>query len=219
MSREYRVLLALVGQGVPAPLPLALCTDSTITGAPFLVMECVDGVSLVGELPPSWPTGEGMVAALGESAIDALVALHSVDWRKAGLEGFGRPEGFLDRQVDRWRAQQERHAVRELPLMEPIGTWLSLHMPPEIPAAIMRGNFHIDNCLAVHDPLPGIAAIIDWELASIGDPLLDLGLCSRSGCQTAAHRWPCLRSSASPAPTRRVASSWRNAMPRAAVAR
>jgi aminoglycoside phosphotransferase (APT) family kinase protein len=116
------------------------------------------------------------VAAVGEAAIDALVALHGVDWRAAGLDDFGRPEGFLERQVGRWRGHFERHRVRELPDFDRVAAWLDANPPAPQEPALIHGDFHLDNCLFATRPPARVAAIVDWEIATIGDPLLDLGL-------------------------------------------
>ena len=173
MAREHRILVALDGRGVPAPRPLAYCDDPEVTPASMLVMERIDGVSLGAELPAAFG---GDTRAVGEALVDALAALHTVDWRAAGLEGFGRVDGFLERQVPRWRSQYQRYAVRELELFEPVAEWLQSHLPPTLVPGIMHGDFHADNCLLTPGPPARVAAIIDYEMTTIGDPLLDLGL-------------------------------------------
>jgi aminoglycoside phosphotransferase (APT) family kinase protein len=175
MAREHRVLQALAGTDVPAPRPVAFCDDAGVTGAPFLVMEHVDGVSLTDRLPDAYDPGPGAVARLGEEMVDGLAAVHRLDWRAAGLADFGRPEQFLERQVPRWRSQYESHAVRDLPRFAEVGDWLERHRPAEWTPGLMHGDFHLDNCL-VSARQPRLLAIIDWELATIGDPLLDVGL-------------------------------------------
>lgn len=175
MAREYRVLSALNGSDVPAPRPVAFCDDADVTGAPFLVMEHVDGVSITERLPAGYGPGPGPVARLGEEMIDGLAALHRFDWRAAGLSDFGRPEQFLERQVARWTRQYESHAVRDLPRFAEVGEWLERHRPDTWTPGLMHGDFHLDNCL-FSPREPRLLAIIDWELATIGDPLLDVGL-------------------------------------------
>jgi aminoglycoside phosphotransferase (APT) family kinase protein len=175
MSREHRVLRALAGTPVRAPRPVALCEDPAVTGAPFLVVEHVPGVSITDRLPESYPAGADTVRRLGEEMVDALAELHAVDHEAVGLADFGRPEHFLERQVARWTRQYESHAVRDLPRFRPVAGWLELHRPPDGRPAIMHGDFHLDNCLYSPEE-PRLLAVIDWELATIGDPLLDLGL-------------------------------------------
>jgi aminoglycoside phosphotransferase (APT) family kinase protein len=177
MGREWRVLGAIAGHGgVPAPRPLAFAEAEEVPGGPWLAMELIDGVALTEELPPAYEPGADSVAAVGAAAIDALAALHNLDWRAAGLDGLGRPDGFLERQVDRWRAHFERHQVRELPDFDRVATWLDANRPPSQEPALLHGDFHLDNCLFAPRPPAAVAAIVDWEMATIGDPLLDLGL-------------------------------------------
>ena len=176
MAREHRVLTALDGTGVPAPAPLGFTGDPEIAPGGLLVMERIDGVSLTDALPDGCPATAATMTGLGEAAVDALARLHSVDWAAAGLEGFGRPDGFLERQVGRWRAQYERYAVRDLPRFGQLAEWLGAHTPATMRPGILHGDFHLDNCLYALTPAIGVAAIIDWEMATIGDPLLDLGL-------------------------------------------
>jgi aminoglycoside phosphotransferase (APT) family kinase protein len=175
MGREYRVLTAIAGRGVPAPEPLVFA-DESVPGGPWLAMEMVDGVALTEELPADYPPGAASVAAVGEAAMDALAALHKVDWRAAGLDDFGRPEGFLERQVGRWRAHYERHRVRDLPDFERVAAWLDANPPAPQEPALLHGDFHLDNCLFTTSPPARVAAIVDWEMSTVGDPLLDLGL-------------------------------------------
>ncbi|MFI5607476.1 phosphotransferase family protein [Amycolatopsis sp. NPDC051903] len=172
VAREHRLLSALAPTPVRAPRPVALCEDPEVPLAPFLVMEHVrDSVSITDTLP--YP--ETDLTKVADEVIDALAAVHTLDWRAAGLTGFGRPERFLDRQVTRWYRQWEGIARRPLPAMPKIATWLDEHQPAGSEPALLHGDFHLDNCLfAAHEPR--LAAVIDWEMATIGDPLLDLGL-------------------------------------------
>ncbi|MCK9248301.1 MAG: phosphotransferase family protein [Solirubrobacteraceae bacterium] len=176
MEREHRILVALDGVDVPAPAPGVVCADPDVPGAPFLVMEAVDGHAITDEVPDDYPDEPGTVAAIGHAAIDALAALHRVPWRERGLDGFGRHEGFLERQVPRWSGQLERYRHRDLPYFDEIGAWLDAHRPPDGEPGILHGDFHLDNVLLTPGPRIAPAAIIDWEMATIGDPLLDLGL-------------------------------------------
>ncbi len=176
MEREHRVLSALAQTHVPAPRPLAFCSDPELAPGGLLVMEYVEGTSLTTRTPTSYPPGAQGARAIGEAAVDALAALHGVAWREVGLESFGSPEGFLERQVRRWRSQYESYAVRELELFEPLARWLEENRPPSFTPGLLHGDFHVDNCLMANEPPVRVMAIIDFEMATIGDPLLDLGL-------------------------------------------
>ncbi|MTD15951.1 phosphotransferase [Nakamurella sp. YIM 132087] len=174
MSREYRVLSAVQDADVPSPGVLGLYVEPGSARTMLLMQRC-PGVPLAAAVPAEW-TGPDLVAQIGEAAVDALVALHAVDWRAAGLEEFGRPDGYLERQVGRWRRQYEQHRTRDLPLFDPVAAWLERHRPPDIAPALLHGDFHLDNALFVPGPPVRVSAIIDWELSTIGDPLVDLGL-------------------------------------------
>jgi aminoglycoside phosphotransferase (APT) family kinase protein len=176
MEREYRILMALAGTAVPAPRPLALCTDVEVVGGPFLVMDFVDGVALLDALPLAYPPGAASVRAVGEALVDALAALHTAPWQEIGLGDFGKPDGFLERQVARWRGQYDRYRVRDIPAFDQVADWLAASLPASFEPGILHGDFHLDNCLVSRTPPARVLAIVDWEMATIGDPLLDLGL-------------------------------------------
>ena len=176
MEREFRILTALAATAVPVPRPLALCTDPEVVGSPFLVMDYVDGVSLLDTLPAGYPPGVDSVRAIGEALVDALAALHAAPWREIGLADFGKPDGFLERQVSRWRGQYDRYQVRELPAFDQVADWLVAARPASAEPAVLHGDFHLDNCIVSRTPPARVLAIVDWEMATIGDPLLDLGL-------------------------------------------
>lgn len=175
LGREYRVLRAIEHHGVPAPRAVAFADAGEVTAQSCLVMELVDGYPLTDAWPAGWPA-DATIGAVGGTTIEALAALHRVDVDAAGLSDFGRPARYLERQVARWRGQYEQNKVRELPLFDELGGWLEANRPDEPAPAILHGDFHLDNCLIVPGPPPRVAAIIDWELATIGDPLVDLGL-------------------------------------------
>ncbi|MEU4669354.1 phosphotransferase family protein [Amycolatopsis sp. NPDC023774] len=172
VAREHRLLTALAPTKVLAPKPVALCEDPAQTLAPFLVMEHVAGsVSITDTLP--YPAQD--IAQVADEVVDALAAVHTLDWQAAGLAGFGRPDRFLDRQVERWYRQWEGIARRPLRAMPKIAAWLEQNKPEPSAPALLHGDFHLDNCLfSAHEPR--LKAVIDWEMATIGDPLLDLGL-------------------------------------------
>lgn len=177
VTREYTLLSALSGTAVPAPHPVALCTDHEVPMAPFMLMEHVaEAASVTEELPATYHRdAPGALRQLADEVVDALAAAHALDWQAAGLADFGRPDRFLERQVRRWYGQWERVARRSLPLMSELAEWLESNRPAAQPPALMHGDFHLDNCL-VSTSEPRVRAVIDWEMATIGDPLLDLGL-------------------------------------------
>jgi aminoglycoside phosphotransferase (APT) family kinase protein len=176
VAREFRVLKALSDTAVSAPRAIALCEDAAIQGTPFIVMSHVTGSSLTDVLPSAWLPADGAITDVGVAVIDALATLHDVDWRAAGLEGFGRPEGYLERQVERWASQYATHQVRELPDFDQVADWLERNLPAGGSPSILHGDFHLDNCLIDNQPGIHVAGIIDWEMATIGEPLVDLGL-------------------------------------------
>jgi aminoglycoside phosphotransferase (APT) family kinase protein len=176
VAREFRVLTALRDTDVPVPSAVAVCEDPAVAGRPFLVMEHVpDAVSITDTAPPGWPTDPSAWTATADALVDALAALHTLDWEAAGLAGLGRPAGFLRRQPERWLRHWRSSATRPLPAMERLAEWLSAHLPDPGPTGVLHGDFHLDNCL-FSTRGARLAAVIDWELATVGDPLLDLGL-------------------------------------------
>jgi aminoglycoside phosphotransferase (APT) family kinase protein len=175
LGREYRMLRALADQAVPVPRAIAYKTGDEVTAQPCLLMELSDGYPLTDAWPACWPA-EVTIGDIGKAAIESLAALHRVDVAAVGLSDFGRPGRYLERQVARWRGQYEQNKVRDLPRFDEVGNWLEANRPSEGPAAILHGDFHLDNCLVLPGPPACVSAIIDWELATIGDPLVDLGL-------------------------------------------
>ena len=174
VEREYRMLMALADTHVPVPRPIAMSREPTPGGPPGLLMQRIDGVSMTTELPAAYPAGAER--AVGTATIDALADLHSLPWRDIGLEDFGRPEGFLDRQVGRWQKQYASYEHRDLPDFAVVARWLEEHRPPDGEPGILHGDFHVDNCLFSPSEPVELLAIIDWEMSTIGDPLLDVGL-------------------------------------------
>jgi aminoglycoside phosphotransferase (APT) family kinase protein len=173
MGREYRVMSALAGTGVPVPATYGLCTDERVLGAPFYVMEKVDGTPYrsAAELAPLGPE---RVHEISQRLVDTLVALHDVDPVDRGLEDFGRADRFLDRQVRRWSTQLESSRSRDLPAADELRDRLASNVPEQSPPGIVHGDYRLDNVL--FDQYDRPAAIIDWEMATIGDPLADLAL-------------------------------------------
>jgi aminoglycoside phosphotransferase (APT) family kinase protein len=173
MAREYRVIGALRDTQVPVPRTVLLCEDPDVLGAPFYLMEHVSGVPYRSSRELS-ALGPERTRALVLSLVDTLVALHAVDPEAVGLAGFGRPEGFLERQLRRWGKQFEASRNRELPGMDELHAALAAALPTSPGPTVVHGDFRLDNVLV--DPEGRIAAVLDWEMSTLGDPLTDLGL-------------------------------------------
>jgi len=173
MSREYRVMTALAGSPVPVPRTVLLCEDPAIIGAPFYVMERVEGTVYRAEQTAT--LGPDRARALSLAVVDTLAALHSVDPGGVGLGDLGRPEGFLERQVRRWRQQLEASRSREIDGVDALAERLEARVPAPQATSILHGDYKLDNVML--DPAdPGtVVAVLDWELCTLGDPLVDLG--------------------------------------------
>ncbi|HZU78162.1 MAG TPA: phosphotransferase family protein [Dehalococcoidia bacterium] len=176
MRREVRMLSALQRTDIPVPDVLAVCEDESVIGAPFYVMRYIDGPVVRDELPQTFSDTPQTRRAMSEALLDTLVRLHDVVPGDVGLGDFGRPEGFLERQVRRWWQQWEASKTRELPSIEELHRRLQATLPAQSPAGIVHGDYRLDNVMfAPHDP-SRIVAVIDWEMATVGDPLCDVGL-------------------------------------------
>jgi aminoglycoside phosphotransferase (APT) family kinase protein len=173
MSREHRVITALHPTDVPVPATYALCEDIDVIGAPFFVMERVGGTPyrLASQLVPLGPVRTGALAA---RMVDTLATLHRVDPAEVALGDFGRPEGFLARQVRRWKKQLDASRSRDLAGADELHRLLEANLPVEGAPAVVHGDFRLDNLLVDDDDQ--VAAVIDWEMATIGDPLTDVAL-------------------------------------------
>jgi aminoglycoside phosphotransferase (APT) family kinase protein len=180
MRREARVLGALEGSDVPHPGLIAACADEAILGAAFYLMQPVDGFNATAGLPELHEGDPDIRRGMGFAMAEGIASLGAVDHVAVGLEGFGRPEGFLERQVARWQHQLagysdlEGYPGPEIPGVDRIAVWLDAHRPANFDAGILHGDYHIANVMFSFDG-PELAAIVDWELATVGDPLLDLG--------------------------------------------
>jgi aminoglycoside phosphotransferase (APT) family kinase protein len=180
MAREYRVLNALAGTVVPVPRPVALCLDPEIIGAPFYLMEYVPGAVLRTAQDAAVLT-QAQAGQLSRTFVRMLANIHGLDVEAAGLAGFGRPEGYLARQLSRWQRQWELSATREMPGYDELVGRLAAGLPgtggtPEGAGGLVHGDYRLDNMLVVPDAEPRIAAVVDWEMSTLGDPLADLGL-------------------------------------------
>jgi aminoglycoside phosphotransferase (APT) family kinase protein len=175
MAREHRIIAALAGTDVPVPAAVALCEDPAVTGAPFYVMGYVDGTVPRDEATVVAAFDERARAAAADSLVDALVALHRVDPDAVGLGQLGRREGYLERQLRRWKGQLEQSRTRELPVLDEVHRRLAAAVPAQVgPARVVHGDYRLDN--VVLSPAGRVLAVLDWELCTLGDPLADLGL-------------------------------------------
>jgi aminoglycoside phosphotransferase (APT) family kinase protein len=176
--REARVLRGLEGSGVPVPRVLATCEDDSLLGVPFYVMEFLDGVPMTTTTPPGL-RDPAHRAAMAQRMISALATLHGVDFGACGLGDLGRPEGYLERQVRRFADLWKRGRTRELPELDEVTAWLRDHLPESGAPSIVHGDFRIGNLLYCRTPPVRLLGIVDWEMATLGDPLADVGyLCA-----------------------------------------
>ena len=175
VGREYRILRGLERVNVKAPRPMLYCEDAGIIGAPFYVMERVEGVILRERLPLGVNVPPGVMRQVCEAAVDTLAELHAVDYRSAGLAELGKAEGYVARQVRGWAQRYDHAQTHDLPSMRAVASWLEANMPPERGAALIHNDFKLDNLVLDPHELSQVKAVLDWEMATIGDPLMDLG--------------------------------------------
>ena len=173
MGREHRVITALRDTAVPVPTTYAVCDDPDVIGAPFYVMERVAGTPYRFEAQLQ-PLGAERVRAISERMVDTLVALHAVEPASVGLGDFGRPDGFLERQVRRWKQQLDASRSRDLPGIDELHERLAGSVPAQGDPTIVHGDFRLDNLLVTSDD--EVSAVLDWEMATLGDPLTDVAL-------------------------------------------
>jgi len=172
--REFRFLDAIKDQPVRIARPVLACDDPDVFGAPFYVMARVDGVPVRGGIPEAWTARPGEQARALEELVDALAAIHAVDWESCGLGEFAHAGPYLERQIGRWLAQLASYEGRELPAAERVGDWLAGTLPPDQAPALAHGDYKLDNVLFAESAPPELLAVVDWEMVSIGDPLVDL---------------------------------------------
>ena len=181
MRREARVLAALTGSDVPHPRLVAAEPDVAVLGAAFYLMESVDGFTPTTGLPALHAGDPRVRRAMGLALADAAAALGRVDHVEVGLGDFGKPDGYLERQVPRWRAQLDSYGELggdwqpDIVHLDEVGEWLERNRPSSFVPGIIHGDFHLGNVMYRHES-PELAAVVDWELATVGDPLIDLGL-------------------------------------------
>jgi aminoglycoside phosphotransferase (APT) family kinase protein len=173
--REYRILAALAPLDVRAPRPHAVCEDPGPIGAPFYLMEFVVGDVVRDRFPPALDMPAERRRAL-EEFVDALVEIHAAPWQGTDLERIGRPDGYLERQLRRWKGQWEHNKTREVPAIDAMGAWLAGNIPAAYETTLVHGDYKLDNAIFAPDLPARLAVIVDWEMSTLGAPLADLGL-------------------------------------------
>jgi aminoglycoside phosphotransferase (APT) family kinase protein len=175
MGREYRVLSALAPVYPKAPRPLVHCADDAVLGAPFYLMERRLGVILRKHIPPELGITPELARRISAAQMDALAELHRLDYVGAGLGDFGKPEGYIERQVSGWTKRYAAARTDDVPDVERIAAWLAEHQPADGAPTLIHNDFKLDNLILDPDDLTRIVGVLDWEMTTIGDPLMDLG--------------------------------------------
>lgn len=176
MGREYRVLLPLHTIYPPAPKPLLYCEDESVLGAPFYLMERRYGLVIRRQLPEAYASSPKRCRDLSRALVHNLADLHSLELQTTGLALLGKPQGYVARQIEGWGRRWQAAQTQAIPQMDLLAAWLSAHQPPERGAALIHNDYKLDNLLLdTTARVPAISALLDWEMATIGDPLMDLG--------------------------------------------
>jgi aminoglycoside phosphotransferase (APT) family kinase protein len=176
MGREHKVLSRLYAVYPKAPRALVHCDDPSVIGAPFYIMERVRGIVLRHQRPPAGiELPPARMRAISEAAVDGLAELHGLDYRAAGLEDLGHPEGYVARQVAGWTQRWQGSRTDDVPDLDRAASWLAAHQPAESGAALIHNDYKYDNLVLHPAELARIVAVLDWEMATVGDPLMDLG--------------------------------------------
>lgn len=175
MGREFRVLQALRPVFPAVPKPILLCEDEAIIGAPFYLMERVEGVILRNRLPKGMEINPATMKRLSEAAVDLLAKLHDIDLLSTGLIQMGKPEGYIHRQVSGWSERYQKATTDEIPDMIMVAEWLADNEPADTAVSFIHNDFKYDNLVLSPDNLTSIKAVLDWEMATVGSPLMDLG--------------------------------------------
>lgn len=176
MGREYTILSGLHPIYPKVPRPLLFCQDQLVIGAPFYVMERVEGVILRAQPPKEIELTAQLMRRLSETFVTTLVEIHNVDFRRAGLENLGAPDGYVKRQVEGWIGRYQKSQTDEVPEIDQLSTWLMENMPADSKAsALIHNDYKYDNIVLAPADMSKVLAVLDWEMATIGDPLMDFG--------------------------------------------
>jgi aminoglycoside phosphotransferase (APT) family kinase protein len=176
MAREYHILKHLHPVYSKVPRPLLFCEDETVIGAPFYIMERVNGIILRAQQPAGLELSPEVMRRLSETFVQNLAEIHAVDYKAAGLNDLGQPQGYVARQVAGWTKRYYNARTDEFPLVEKAALWLAENAPPDSPlSALIHNDYKYDNLMLQAEDLGRVVAVLDWEMATIGDPLMDLG--------------------------------------------
>ena len=180
MGREFRVLSLLRGHYAKIPNPVVYCDDDTVIGAPFYIMERVSGLILRAPMAPTLNIAPDRMLHLSDCLIDNLVDIHALDIQATGLAQLGKPDGYVQRQVEGWIKRYRNAETDDIPAMNAVGAWLPDNYPPDQRPTFIHNDYKFDNVILAPDPetgepLPDIRGVLDWEMATVGDPLMDLG--------------------------------------------
>jgi aminoglycoside phosphotransferase (APT) family kinase protein len=175
MNREYRMLSRLSPIYAAAPRPALYCEDTSIIGAPFYLMERRKGLILRKSLPKGLTIDAELARRMSIALVDNLALLHSLDYQAAGLADMGKPEGYVQRQVTGWTKRYQQAQTDEVPSINQVAQWLNENYPPESGVAVIHNDYKYDNLMLAADDPTRIIAVLDWEMATLGDPLMDLG--------------------------------------------
>jgi aminoglycoside phosphotransferase (APT) family kinase protein len=176
MDRESKVLSHIHPAFPLAPKPYFFCEDESVIGAPFYIMERRRGVILDETFPEGYEATPELCLGISESVVETLVELHAVDWSEAGLEDLSRPEGFLERQVKGWIERYDRAKTEEVEEVGPLTDWISNNVPESPAPTIIHNDYKLNNLVLNSDDLTEVRAVLDWEMATIGDPIFELGV-------------------------------------------
>jgi len=174
MGREYRILSHISGRYSKVPRPLAYCEDESVLGAPFYVMERVGGIILRAQAPDGLELPPPLMRRLCESFVENLVEIHAIDYTAAGLGDLGRPQGYVARQIEGWSKRYQNAKTDDIPEMDRLARWLAERMPGESGACLIHNDYKYDNLVLDPEDVSRIKAVLDWEMATIGDPLMDV---------------------------------------------